>query len=126
MTITIDWDDDKRELIHIQFERDWVWEDIYDVYWRISDLLEGVNYNVQVIIDVAHIVSIRKGLNMRKVQESVQQNHPRTDFVVIYNASPIVVPIVNTLLRATKNYQLTTARDEAEAREMVAAYRAKV
>lgn len=114
MGIQMTWDD-TQPIVHIRFERQWTWDELYAVQTRFADMVEPTDDKADVLVDLSQFRNLGSGFSMRKLNEYVTKPHPKARFVIVYGASPVLVPIINTILRPIHGYNLSLATNEAEA-----------
>src|SRR5215813_490048 len=52
MTVSADWQDEKRDIVLYNFEGAWTWDELYPTYTKAIAMEKSVSYRVDVILDM--------------------------------------------------------------------------
>lgn len=52
MSITVNWADDRQNVIHLELQRGWKWHDLYAALEQVDKLIVSVPHTVHLLIDI--------------------------------------------------------------------------
>ncbi len=126
MSITVQWDNPQKTVLNYTFSRGWTWEEYQAAIHEAVEMVDDLNYTVNMIIDLSNSSLLPSNL-LFNVRNSMQRSPKPYDLAVIVTTNRFVESIIDVL--KTVYPQLGAkhpcVKNLEEARKMLAEYDSK-
>ena len=118
MAILVGWENEAHKTIVVTYERIWTWEDFASSKVQIDDLLNSVDYVVNIMSDSRESAGLPGGNALAVLSRSFQSAPSNVGMVVVLGANPFfkaLLQILQTvsLNRAAKNIRFAKSEEDA-------------
>lgn len=97
MAIQVQWDNRQQNVIHVEFESEWTWEQLENTLDQIDQLMSSVNHTVDVIIDLEGSKIPGDFLNAAKNLLADPQPNPNEGARIVVGANKTMRAVYATL-----------------------------
>jgi hypothetical protein len=127
MAIQLDWDDSSQQIIRVQVEGRWAWDELEAALRRTITMMDSVLHKVDFIIDVSKSHMLPGGATQAAQNVATPQTHRNEGIKVIVGANTLIRLAYEAYRRINrslgKNQEFLFARSQEEARATIAAER---
>jgi hypothetical protein len=123
MAISIQWDNDDKQIIRGEVNGRWTWAELHNALEKTIEMMDSVSYKVDFILDVSHSRFIPGGATQAVQSVATPQTHPNEGIKVIVGANAILRFAYEAYRRINqgmgKNQEFLFAKTQDEARDLI-------
>ncbi len=118
MTVNIEWDNAEKTVVRMEMVGKWTWTEAYDGSIRGYDMLETVDYPVNIIIDLRRSTGLPM-LALTHARNMIARRHPRTGLTAFVGVNALFLMMWRTFksayprLEATRDFTIVGSIEEA-------------
>jgi hypothetical protein len=103
MPVTIDWLNEKRSAVHIQFIKPWSWDEYYPMSEKGYQMTESVENRVNIIMDFTASGGMLPPSALTHFKKAAEKAHPRRGAIVIVSKRLMLVrTLVNVVQKVVQ------------------------
>lgn len=121
MAIQTQWDDEQKQVIRVEVEGRWSWDELQSALERTIEMMDSVPHKVDFIIDVSRSSLIPGGATQAAQNVATPETHRNEGVKVIVGANPLMriayeaYRRINKSLGKNQEFHFAKTRDEARA-----------
>ena len=124
MAIQTQWDDDQKQVIRVEIEGRWSWDELQSALERTIEMMDSVPHKVDFIIDVSRSSLIPRGATQAAQSVATPETHRNEGVKVIVGANALMRIAYEAYRRINKslgkNQEFHFAKTREEARALIA------
>jgi hypothetical protein len=122
MSIFSRWDNAQKTVMHLVFEKGWIWQDYQQAAHEIEIMLSSVNAPVHMIVDIRSAPTLPSGSALAEIMRDFSAAPNSVGIFVVVGASNVLQLMLRTgqkLSRATTTHHIRFATDLEDAHQIL-------
>lgn len=124
MAIQVQWDDEHQQIIRVEVEGRWSWDELQSTLEHTIEMMDTVPHKVDFIIDVSRSHLIPSGATQAAQSVATPETHPNEGIKVVVGANALMRIGYEAYRRINwslgKNQEFHFAKTQQEARTLIA------